>query len=447
MVAMLWLGAGLVFGAVVAWLIRSARAERAGAQAQSDLSAERATSAALREQLAQRDQHAEQTQRQLQAEQKARVEADTRLSEAQQSFEQQRTLLAEAEQRLKDTFTALSVEALKSNNEAFAKQADEKLAPLRTALERYEKQILELERARQSAYGGLAQRLTTLADNTTQLQRDTTTLAQALRSPQVRGRWGEITLKRVVELAGLTARCDFDEQVSIETEEGRRRPDMIVRLPGQCCIPVDAKVPLAAYLDSLEAADESARKVCLTRYAQTIRTHVSSLRSKAYWDQFESAPELVVMFLPGETFLAAALDVDRTLIEDGIQQRVLLTTPTTLIALLLAVAHTWQQQQMVDNAKGIGRSAQILVERICKFAEHLGRVGGGLEAATKAFNSAVASWETRVAPAGRRVFELGVPSGGAEFPSLERIDVAPRDTLLASAEADPQLAPPAEGGG
>jgi DNA recombination protein RmuC len=259
----------------------------------------------------------------------------------------------------------------------------------------------------------------------------------ALRVPQVRGRWGEITLQRVVEVAGLSQHCDFETQPSTLTDEGRRRPDMVVRLPGRRTIVVDAKTPLIDYLNAIEANDEEARQASLRRHAGMVRSHMQALSGKAYWSQLEATPDFVVMFLPGETFFSAALEQDRALIEDGIRHRVLLATPTTLIALLRSVAHSWQQREVTDNAEKIARSAREFFERVCVFAEHLGEIGRGMSRASEAYNKAARSWESRVLPAGRKLPELGAAPADSEVPELPAVEILPMTPA-------PGPAPPAE---
>jgi len=242
----------------------------------------------------------------------------------------------------------------------------------------------------------------------------------------VRGRWGEITLRRVVEVAGMSTHCDFVEQQSVAAAEGRLRPDLVVTLPGGRTIVVDSKAPLTGFLDAVEAADETIRRDGLLRHARAVRTHMQNLSAKAYWEQFTTTPDFVVLFLPGESFFSAALEQDRGLIEDGIQQRVVLATPTTLIALLRTVAYSWQQQQVTENAQRIAAAGRELFDRIGKFAEHLGKVGDGLRRATDAYNNAVGTWSTRILPSGRRLTELGATNPDQSFPELDDVPRAPR---------------------
>ncbi len=385
-----------------------------------------------------------------------RAVAEVRLAEMQRHLEEQKQLLADAERRFADTFRALSDEALKSNNRAFLDLArssletvmaeargdlgrrqeaiDALVKPLRESLERYERQIHQMERERQEAYGGLANHLETLTQVQQQLQRETGNLVDALKRPQVRGRWGEVTLQRVVEAAGMSRYCDFESQVSVEPkasgtidgENGRLRPDMVVRLPGNRCVVVDAKAPLSRFLEAMEVSDEAARAAALQAHAQAIRGHIAELSSKAYWSQFAFTPDFVVLFLPGESFFSAALEQDRTLIEDGVAARVILATPTTLIALLRAVAYGWNQQEVAENARKIAEAGTELYDRVCRFAEHLARMRDGLEAAGRSFNSAVGSWEGRLVPGARRLKELGAAAPGREAAELRPVESALR---------------------
>ncbi len=439
MLDVLMLLAGLVVGGLAAWFWAGSRARAASvaqtADLQNQLGASHSTVEELRRRLAELNSETGKLRGDLQNEQQARVTAETRLTESFKNIEEQKRLLADAQTKLKDAFSALSVEALRHNSEAFAQQAAEKVRPLSEALKRYEEEIKKIETARQTSYTSLHDELKRVAATHQQLTQETGSLVHALRTPQVKGRWGELQLRRTVEVAGMAPNCDYVEQFSLDTEEGRQRPDLLVKLPGNRTIVVDSKVSTNAYLDAVGATDEAVRQQHLTRYVRAIREHVRLLSSKAYWKQFDSAPDFVVMFVPGESFFSAALEQDRSLIEDAMRSRVILASPTTLIALLRAVAYSWQQQELLENARKIGETARLLFERVCTFADHLGKVGDNLRKATDAYNASVASWEARVQPLGRRISELGVTAKQAEFAGLQRVDNTPR-SLPADAAAE-----------
>jgi DNA recombination protein RmuC len=342
--------------------------------------------------------------------------------------------------KLQETFQALADAALRSNQSAFLDAARTTLEatraemsgdlaqkqtaiegvvqPLAASLGRLEAHVRELERAREKAYGGLGEQLQTLA-------RETATLSTALRSPQTRGRWGEVTLRRVAELAGMVHNCDFSEQETHEADSGRIRPDMIVRLPGDRCLVVDAKVPLTAYLDAAGAPDEPARRAALQRHGQQVAEHVRQLSSKQYWNQFQPAPELVVLFLPGDHFFSAALECRPDLIEEALAKKVVIATPVTLISVLKGIAYGWNQEQLAENAEEIRSVASELYERVQTVQEHYSDTGRLLEKTVEAYNRSVGSWDSRLVPALRKMRELGV-SNGPEPEAPEQIDLLAR---------------------
>ncbi|MDP6380177.1 MAG: DNA recombination protein RmuC, partial [Phycisphaerae bacterium] len=356
----------------------------------------------------------------LENEQAARVAAETRLESEQKNLAEQKRLLDEAEEKLKDVFAALSAKALKDSREQFLGDAQQQLKPIQDLLKDYHKRLGEVEKTRSEAYGSLKQHIEGLVEAHRLLQKETLKLSTALRSPTVRGRWGEITLRRVVEVAGMSRYCDFDEQSSTSTEGGRLRPDMIVRLPNERLIVVDSKVPLDSYMDATEAEDEAARNAALAGHASAVRAHMRALSQKSYWSQFDNTPDFVVLFLPGESFFSAALEQDRTLIEEGMKSGVIIATPTTLIALLKAVSHGWQQQNVAENARQIADAGRELYDRICTFADHFGKVGDGLRRAMRSYNQAVGSYESRLQPSARRLAELDAASS-RELPDVPEV--------------------------
>lgn len=445
---------GGLFGALLGGFWMAARV-RAKWQAQLLTTGERAQRAEslaeeLRRQSLQDRLDLDQVRQNLAEASQARVVAETRAAEAALHLNEQKTLLGQARQELAETFQALSGEALKQNNEAFLNLArssfetlqaeakgdlaqrqqaiDSLVKPLQDSLHRYDDQLRQLEQSRQAAYGGLDQHLKLLAESQQKLQSETGNLVKALRAPAVRGQWGEITLKRVAELSGMVAHCDFFEQESITVDGSRLRPDMVVQLPGGRQIIVDAKTVLAGYLDAHEAATEELRLEGMRRHAAQVRSRMDELSLKAYWNQFAQAPEFVVLFLPGEQFLGAALEHDPRLIEDGFLRSVVLATPTTLMALLRAVAYGWRQEKMTEHAEEAGRLGKDLYERMAVLTEHLNDVGQALGKSVLAYNKAVGSLETRILPAARRFKELGV-SSEKELPLLDPIEFVSRKAL------------------
>jgi DNA recombination protein RmuC len=358
----------------------------------------------------------------------------------------------QAEERLTNAFAAMSREALDRNSQTFLDLAGTRLAeqqavargeldqrrqavddlvgPLRDALQRVESSIAGVERARQEAYTGLTAQVRGLAETHERLRAETSHLAGALRSSQTRGRWGEVQLRRVVELAGMVPHCDFVEQVTVERAGTVRRPDVIVRLPGDRHIAVDAKVPLAAYLQAHETDNDDERRMLLRDHARQLRTHVNGLADKAYWEQFPHSPDLVVLFLPGEPFLAAAYEHDPDLFEHAHARRVLIATPTTLIALLQSIAFGWRQESMAANARAVCEIGQELYKRLATMGEHVAAVGKSLDKAVEAYNRQVGSLETRVLVTARRLADLDVSDG--ELTGPEPVERAAR--ALQSAE-------------
>jgi DNA recombination protein RmuC len=458
--------ASVIISGIITWFFAKLRLNRQHSQELSDLqvsysnqtsqleakarSAE-AVVGELRQQVLQKDKDLDQIRTVLDGERQAKTEALTKLDAAQRGFDEQKSLIETMKKEMTDTFNALSSAALKSSSEDFLRLASESLGkvvtdtkgrlgehqaamdgmikPLYETLKRYEEQIKTMEEGRHKAYGSLEEQLRSMASTQENLQKETSNLVTALRKPQVRGRWGEMQLRRVAELSGMSIHCDFTEQQSVDTEKGKIRPDMIVHLPMDREIVVDSKVSLEAYLDTVNAATEDEKRSRMEKHAQQVRTHMNKLASKEYWSQFKQSPEFVVLFIPGESFLGAAVEVDSSLIEDGIEKRVIIATPTTFIALLRAIAYGWRQEQVTKNAQEISDLGRQLYERMVTLVQHFENVGKSLEKAIGSYNRAVGSMESRVLPSVRKFKELGV-TGSEEIPVLEKVDQMPRNLSL-----------------
>jgi DNA recombination protein RmuC len=352
-------------------------------------------------------------------------------------------LLEQAREELTASFEGLSSEALRANNSSFLELAkstleryqvqarddldqrrravEQLISPITQSLERVDGKIQQLEQARREAYGAVVQQVRSLAEGQERLRAETGNLVTALRAPATRGRWGEIQLRRVVEMAGMLPHCDFVEQVTVQAEDRRLRPDVVVKLPGGKNVVVDAKVPLQSYLDAIEADDDDVRRARLADHARQLRQHVAKLSAKSYWEQFRPTPEFVVLFLGSEAFYSAALDQDPALIEEAVSQRVLIATPTTLIGLLKAIAYGWQQERVAESARAVSELGRELYDRLAVLGEHFITLGKRLDGTVSAYNQAVGSLERRVLPAARRFPDLGA-GGQKDIPQLSGVD-------------------------
>ncbi|HHJ17397.1 MAG TPA: DNA recombination protein RmuC [Gammaproteobacteria bacterium] len=417
--------AGIALAATVGWLLGHARAQRDVTRLRED-----------------------------------RARLTSQLETQQAAFEEKARLLEEVRAQFETTFKSLASDVLKANSSEFLKLAEtnfkalntrasseleqrEKaveslVKPIRETLEKTDQQIRKMDKERHEAFGSLSRHLEFMAKAQEQLQGETRNLVKALRRPEVRGQWGELTLKRLVELAGMVEHCDFEQQHSVDTEQGRQRPDMVVRLPGGREIIVDAKAPMDGYLGAVEAKDDTERGLELQRHARNLRDRVRELSNKGYWQQFSQSPDFVVLFVPGDQFLSSALEADPALLEDAMADKVVLATPSSLVALLRAVAYGWRQEALAENAEHIRTVGEELYERLCTFAEHLGKLGNSLNRSVESYNKAVGSFDTRVLPGARKFNEMGIQRKKAVS------QPQPVETLPREVQGEPEIEPPGD---
>ena len=377
-------------------------------------------------------------------------QAEVRLKNQEALEEERKAAFELANARLVEAFSDISNRSLRANSDTFLQLARQNLEthqekakrelserekavenlvkPIRDALDAWQRQISELEKARSEAYGGIKSQLEEMQSSQKWLAQETQNLVKALRRPEVRGRWGEITLRRLVELAGMVEHCDFVEQVHTASDSQVFRPDMIVKMPDERHLVVDVKTPLDAYLEAVEAKDDAHRKLGLERHAKNVRAHIRTLSTKAYWEQFEESPEFVILFIPGDQFLSAALAEEPDLIEYALSRQIILATPTSFVALLKAVAYGWRQLALADNAREIRVLAEDLYGRLATFVTHMNRVGRQLASSVENYNKAVGSLERSVLPGARKFTELGV-HGKKEIERLETLEPVPRTMI------------------
>ncbi len=473
--------AGLAVGGLVAWLLRGVLARAAAARDAAELKTQLAT---LQTRLEERERQSETlrqvtTRHEHELEQALRdrdgvlghardeanrlrerlADLEARAEEERRAADEKLQLVQTAREQLANEFKALSAEVMQQSSQSFLElakatlqteperaygelakrhQAFEALVqPVKESLERLDQKVQEVEKARTGDYHALAEQLRAVGEAQSLVRQETGNLVKALRTPNVRGFWGEVQLRRVVELAGMLRHCDFAEQESGQSERGALRPDLLVRLPGGRSIVVDAKTPLAAYLEAIEAPDEATRKQALRDHSRQVRDKVNGLAAKEYWAQFQPTPELVVLFLPAESFLCAAFDQDPALVEHAFERGVVLATPMTLMSLLKAVAYGWKQQAIADNAIEVSHLGAELYKRLADMGEHVSRLGASLENAVGSYNRMVGSLESRVLVSARRFKELGATAGGKEVGEATLIESVPRPLLAEELKENP----------
>ncbi len=378
----------------------------------------------------------------------ARLKFQSKITKLETQLSLEVNTVTQQQEMLKQTFSSLSSDALKHNNQMFIDLAQETLKrfhvqakgeldqkeksienlvkPIRDALLKSEQQIQAMEKDRKEAYGSLHKHLETLSQTQLQLHDQTRNLVQALRRPEVRGQWGEITLKRLVELAGMVEHCDFYEQESVETDSGRVRPDMIIRMPTGREIVVDVKTPLDAYLSAVEAQTDDERKQFMEQHVRNVRNRIKELSAKSYWEQFSRSPDFAVLFIPGEQFLSSALDLDRDLLEFALARKIILATPASMVALMRAVAFGWRQEQLSENAELIRATGEDLYKRLATFSDHLAKLGRSLDGAVGNYNKAVGSFDTKLVPGAKKLADMGIDAS-REFEDPGQIEKGVRE--------------------
>ena len=444
----LWLVLGLIVGGGVAAGVtvlvveRRSKASLAAAQTELAVATERAAEAQRR--AAEGVQTTDSLRQQLSALQQDRASVLAQLNAEKENLQQQRELLNDAKTRLRESFAEVSGEALRNNSKHFFEvaeqtfktlqteasgalderksQIDQMLQPMKIVLDQYKEKLDSIEKSRVDAYVTIRENLAAVAATQQNLSVETKQLVTALRRPQGRGRWGELTLKRLFEMAGMTERVTFFEQVNVNTEGGRLRPDCIVHLPEDRQVIVDSKCVIDAFLDASCCDDDTARQQHLVRHAGQVRSRVAELSQKAYWDSFEKATDYVVLFLPGEAFLYAAVEQDPDLIETALNQRVIVASPSTLLGLLRVIEHGWRHKIIEENAQEIRKLGATLYERVVKLADNFETLGGAISRVTSAYNDTVGSLEKRVLPAARKMAEMGVGGKDAELPVMKEVD-------------------------
>lgn len=447
--------AGLCGGAVFAWLTMRSRVAEQRALADERVQLREAQLIDLERRLAAGEEERAGIRRENTMLQARGAELTARLEAEQRQLQEKQELLQEARQELANAFKAISADIFQSNSQRFLELAQQTLAkfqekgmadmetrkrsiqelllPMHESLKKVDDQIRQVEKERVEAYAGLTEQVKSLATSQARLHGETANLVNALRKPSVRGRWGEMQLRRVVEMAGMVEYCDFVEQLSVDTETGRLRPDLIVRLPNGKNIVVDSKTALSAYLEAMEAQDDATRQARLKEHARQVRTHLGQLASKSYWEQFGPSPEFVVLFLPGENFFSAALEQDPELIEYGVAQKVILATPTTLIALLRAVSYGWRQDKIAEHAQVIGELGRTLYERLGVLGDHFHDMRKGLDRAVESYNRAVGSFEGRVLVTARKLQDID-PALARDIAPMEPLHKVPRPLLAPEGE-------------